>query len=922
MNKLLLTCLIFISTILNAQITLGSGTTTGRMPVDSFYGYTYSQQIFPKSEINADAAGNITGIKFYLGSAAVLTNTTAWKVYIGHTNKTSFSTTSDWIPVAQLTQVFDGNVTNNSGVVTIAFTTPFAYNNVDNLVIACDENTPNYDGSLDRFYNYTSSSNSVLYYISDTVDTDPAAPGLGTQSNTKSVITFDGLVPSAIPGCPTVTAPAANATGVSVTPAITWGSVSGATGYKISLGSTPGGTDVLNNFDVGNVTTYTLPTALAYNKTYYLKVNSYNATNNSAGCTEQSFTTVNIPCPTVSAPAANATNLSLTPTITWAAVTGATGYKITVGTTSGGTDVLNNFDVGNVTTYTFTTPLNGSTKYYYTVNSYDAVNTSSSCTIRNFTTLCGVLSTPYLQDFNSGLLPNCWSTSSTNNTGYALWRFAGTADYGTTNNGQTGGTYAWVDASSPYTGIHDVTLQSPQLNLTGLSSPMVQFRWFKNHATTATGTTPPAYDNNNLTIKVKDITGTTWETIFTNNTNFLGWRTEYITLPATYLNKTIEIQFIVDKDVAGNGYFYDNILLDDVQVKETPTCVEPSLLTVSAIGQTTATIGWTAPTSAPANGYQVYYSTSNTAPTSSTVLNATNSVSSTTTSALVSGLSPNTTYYFWVRSNCGPATTNVSTWTFGQSFNTLCSSTTLPYSMNFDSATTPGLPNCITSQNAGAGNNWVTAAAPTSPAGFTGNVMLYSYNTANAANAWFFTQGVNLTAGTTYYISYKYGNNSTFYKENLKVAVGTGADAASMTTVIADYVDIQDNTVHNILNMTFTPATTGVYYLGFNAYSIADQYYLYVDDVQITSTQVMATSEIAANAKEVKVYPNPFTDIVNISDINDVKNVTVVDMAGRVVKTINNPVRELQLGDLKSGMYILKIDYKNGTNKSVKAIKK
>lgn len=84
----------------------------------------------------------------------------------------------------------------------------------------------------------------------------------------------------------------------------------------------------------------------------------------------------------------------------------------------------------------------------------------------------------------------------------------------------------------------------------------------------------------------------------------------------------------------------------------------------------------------------------------------------------------------------------------------------------------------------------------------------------------------------------------------------------------------------------------------------------------------LGTSEVITDSKEVKVYPNPFTDIVNVSDIKDVKRVTVVDMAGRVVKTISNPERALQLGDLKSGMYILKLDYKDGTVKSAKVIKK
>ena len=77
-----------------------------------------------------------------------------------------------------------------------------------------------------------------------------------------------------------------------------------------------------------------------------------------------------------------------------------------------------------------------------------------------------------------------------------------------------------------------------------------------------------------------------------------------------------------------------------------PLCTDPTAVTVSAVTSSSATIGWTAPATAPANGYEYYYSTSSTAPTASTVASGT----STTVSVSLPSLTPATVYYVWVRS--------------------------------------------------------------------------------------------------------------------------------------------------------------------------------------------------------------------------------------------------------------------------------
>ncbi|MFS4470914.1 T9SS type A sorting domain-containing protein [Chryseobacterium sp. T20] len=74
--------------------------------------------------------------------------------------------------------------------------------------------------------------------------------------------------------------------------------------------------------------------------------------------------------------------------------------------------------------------------------------------------------------------------------------------------------------------------------------------------------------------------------------------------------------------------------------------------------------------------------------------------------------------------------------------------------------------------------------------------------------------------------------------------------------------------------------------------------------------------------KKGDIYPNPFKDVFHVSDIKGVKIITVTDIAGRVVKTIDNPTTELQLGELNAGLYLVRMNFKDGSKSTVKAIKK
>ncbi|PTM03527.1 MAG: hypothetical protein DA407_13940, partial [Bacteroidetes bacterium] len=101
---------------------------------------------------------------------------------------------------------------------------------------------------------------------------------------------------TAVPNCNSVlTSPANGAVDAGINDVLVWSPASIlVTGYFISVGTTPGGTDIADNLDVGNVTTFD-PDTLLYETTYYVTIVPYNDNGSAINCAEQSFTTQNDP---------------------------------------------------------------------------------------------------------------------------------------------------------------------------------------------------------------------------------------------------------------------------------------------------------------------------------------------------------------------------------------------------------------------------------------------------------------------------------------------------------------------------------------------------------------------------------------------------------------------------------------------------
>ncbi|AWI26959.1 T9SS type A sorting domain-containing protein [Flavobacterium pallidum] len=86
--------------------------------------------------------------------------------------------------------------------------------------------------------------------------------------------------------------PPDGATDAALNGVLTWSDASGGVmGYKLSVGTTSGGNQIVNNLDVGNVTTYDISGNLNESTQYFIRITPYNANGDAANVPEYSFTT-------------------------------------------------------------------------------------------------------------------------------------------------------------------------------------------------------------------------------------------------------------------------------------------------------------------------------------------------------------------------------------------------------------------------------------------------------------------------------------------------------------------------------------------------------------------------------------------------------------------------------------------------------
>ena len=385
-------------------------------------------------------------------------------------------------------------------------------------------------------------------------------------------------------------------------------------------------------------------------------------------------------------------------------------------------------------------------------------------------------------------------------------------------------------------------------------------------------------------------------------------------------------------------------------------CNPPSNLVTSNITTNSATISWTAASPTPTE-YDVYFSTSSTAPTAST----TPVGSLTQTAADLINLTAGTTYYYWVRSDCGATQ---SAWVYGGSFTTIGGGPCNPPS-NLEIGTITG-------------NSAQIAWTAASPAPVEYDV--YFSTSSTPPNAATTPVGslpgteanlINLTDSTTYYFwvrsdcggtqsAWVYGGSFTTanitacldavygqYPENQYTPNCTGNDEVIVTDAYASefsFVDVYPGKTYTFKSgvatdyitigsgdglAVYTSGTTPLEWQSGNVTDVV-RFFIHTNSScgaqntnRVKSVRCTNTLGVDDNVMEqLTLYPNPTKDVVQLFNATAMDRVEVYNMLGQLVhkETLNADTGTIHMEAFSAGTYFVKV-FVGTENQVMKIIK-
>ncbi|MCB0447059.1 MAG: T9SS type A sorting domain-containing protein [Gelidibacter sp.] len=518
------------------------------------------------------------------------------------------------------------------------------------------------------------------------------------------------------------------------------------------------------------------------------------------------------------------------------------------------------------------------------------------------------------QDFEGGLtLPAGWTNNDIQGGG-EVWTFAtGGEAVGYTppntlyySTGLLVGNYALFD-SDGYGGAgpaENAALESPAFDCSSLTLIELSF----NHYFTAGygGIGYVEVYNGSSWIQVASYTGASQ-----TNSSF-GLVTLDVTTQLTGVTNA-RVRFRWTGDYAW-GWAFDNVV-----VQEGPSCLVPTTFTAGTVTTTSFEVNWV-DTNTGTPTWEIEWGAEGFTQGAGTPVTGL-----TATTYNFTPLTADTTYDFYIRTNCGGAEGD-SDWVGPISFTTLydCSTLGIPYSQDFDNANL--YDSCYTTEDVDAdGISWISQQdldldGDTVPETFATNG-----NSSVAKNDWLFSPALSLTGGVSYDVTTVFntfsgnGNFEAFILSTPNSSATPVASLFSQTNIVpmGTFAELETMAYQQV--NTFTPATSGDYYIAHHSFGAASSGFILLFNSSINTS-------LGVDDFDTNTFTHFYNKDVDVLTLNSTSlafdNISIFNVLGQEVinRNLSQMSETIDMSSLKDGVYLAKVTIE-GQSQTIKLLK-
>ena len=206
--------------------------------------------------------------------------------------------------------------------------------------------------------------------------------------------------------CSLITTPVNGDVDIAVDSPIRWRAVPNIIGFVVSLGTTPGGGEILNRRSSGQNNFYIPEVGLPADTQIYVTIGYFKEGQDFTTCPIETFRTVKVAsppnCTILETPKNKSNNIAAETALQWNYSPTATGYFLSIGTTLGNDDVLANTDMGNVLSYEPPNGLPADQELFVKIIPYNEIGDATGCLNESFITTFAVITCGPYFDYRTG----------------------------------------------------------------------------------------------------------------------------------------------------------------------------------------------------------------------------------------------------------------------------------------------------------------------------------------------------------------------------------------------------------------------------------------------------------------------------------------------------------------------------------------